>query len=320
MKKAQIIHNPTAGNAAYKKEEIIELIENTGFTTTYVSTDDEDWESFIKNEMDVIFVAGGDGTVRKLALVLIKEKMRDNNIPIYLLPLGTANNIFNSLGILKNLNASFVKNEEKVQKFTGGRLMGVSDENFFLEGVGFGVFPKLIGQMENTAKDDETADEKLKRTLRVLLEILKDYKAQKARITVDGIKIKGAFLLVEVMNIKYIGPKLKFAPNANMEDEFLDLVLIPKENRKAFAEYVENLLNGTSEFSDIQNFIKVLRFKKLNMKWKGSRLHVDDNLIENYTGKKIKVEMNLKKLDFITNSPVYREILKDKMKSHEITR
>ncbi|MDR9457989.1 MAG: diacylglycerol kinase family protein [Salegentibacter sp.] len=315
MKKAQIIHNPTAGNAAHSKEEIIELIENEGFTTKYVSTDDKDWESFSKNEMNVIFLAGGDGTIRKLASSLIEKKMCDLHIPIYLLPMGTANNIATSIGIFKKLNTASSKKEDEIQKFTCGKLKGINDENFFLEGAGFGVFPELIRQMKDTGKDDETSDEKLKRTLKVLLEIVKNYKAQKANIKADGLKIKGTFLLVELMNIKYIGPNLEFAPNANVGDDFLDLVLIPEEKRKAFVEYVESLINGTSKFQDIGNFIKVLRVQKLKIKWKGSKLHVDDILIEDYDGKKIRMEMNSKTLEFFTNSPVYKEILKDKLEA-----
>ncbi|MGY5849344.1 diacylglycerol/lipid kinase family protein [Salegentibacter sp. F14] len=312
MKKAQIINNPTAGNAVHSKEEIIALVKNAGYTINYVSTEDKDWESFSNNEMDVVFLAGGDGTVRKLASVLIKKKMCKRHIPIYLLPLGTANNIATSLGIFKDLNASLPGKEEEIQKFTCGRLKGVNGEKFFLESVGFGVFPELILQMKETEKDNESSDEKLKRTLRVLLKIVQDYKAQKAVIKADGIKIKGTFLLVELMNINYIGPNLKFAPNANAEDDFLDLVLIPEEKRKPFKEYVECLINGNSEFHDIENFIKVIRVNKLNIKWKGSKLHVDDNLIRDYKGSKLKMKMNSKKLEFFTYSPIYHEILNEK--------
>ncbi|WP_081211066.1 diacylglycerol/lipid kinase family protein [Salegentibacter sediminis] len=313
MKKAQIIHNPTAGNAAHTREEIIELVKMAGFKTNYVSTDDEAWESFIENEMDVIFLAGGDGTIRKLASVLIEKEMCDRHIPIYLLPLGTANNIATSLEISKKLNSAYTKKEKELQKFTCGKLKGVGDDDFFLEGVGFGVFPELIRKMKEKDQDGETPDEKLNRSLRILLEIVKDYKAQKASIKADGLKIKGRFLLVELMNIKYIGPNLEFAPNANVEDNFLDLVLIPEAKREAFVAYVESLISGNSKFQDIRSFVKVLRVKKLKMKWKGSQLHVDDNLIEDYDGKKIRMKMNSKNLEFFTSSPVYMEILRDKL-------
>jgi diacylglycerol kinase family enzyme len=114
------------------------------------------------------------------------------------------------------------------------------------------------------------------------------------------------------MNIKYIGPNLKFAPNADVEDDFLDLVLIPEAKRKAFVQYIESLINETSELRDIRNFIKILRVEKLEIKWKGSKLHVDDILVDDYDGKKIRMEMNSKTLEFFTNSPVYQEILKEK--------
>lgn len=309
MKKAQIIHNPTAGNGAYKQEEIIAQVENSGFTVNYISTDDEDWESFIENEMDVIFLAGGDGTVRKLAGALFQTKMSIKHIPVYLIPLGTANNIATSLGIFKNLKTAFPVNKENIKKFTCGHISGLKDEDFFLEGVGFGIFPELISKMKDTGKVGETTEEKLKRTFKVLLEIVKNYEPRKAKIKADGIKISGNFLLVELMNINYIGPNLEFAPNADVEDDFLDLVLIPEKKRKALVKYVESVIDGTSEFRDMESFVKILRVQKIKIKWKGSNLHVDDILVKDYSGK-VKMKMNSNSLDFFTSSPIYKEILK----------
>lgn len=314
MKKAQIIHNPTAGDGAHDKEAIVKQIKNAGFNLDYVSTDDEDWEAFTKNEMDVIFLAGGDGTVRKLAGALLKSGLCQKHIPIYLLPLGTANNIATTLDIINNLNSVSNENKEDIRKFTCGKINGLKEEGFFLEGVGFGIFPELISKMKETEKEGETPEEKLDRSFEVLLEIVKDYKPQKAKIKADGIKITGKFLLVELMNIKYIGPNLEFAPNADVEDEFLDLVLIPEKKRKILVKYIKGLKKGNSGFRNMENFVKILRVQKSKIKWKGSKLHVDDNLIEDYSGQKIKMKMNSHSLEFFTNSPVYNKILKDRLK------
>lgn len=293
MKIAQIIHNPTSGNAEHSKKELVKMVEKTGYEVNYISTDDEGWEKFDQNNLDLIFVAGGDGTVRKLAAVLLKNNVLDKQIPIHLLPLGTANNIAKSLGIPTDKDWNIKTSAEgKIKKFSCGRITGLQDEEFFLESVGFGIFPELLSEMENNKIEDETPSEELKRTLKVLLKIVKEHKAQKAKIKVDGITIKGSFLLVELMNIKFIGPNLELAPNAQPADNFLDLVLIPEKNRAELELYLNKMIKEKPEVSDLQKFVKILRVQKAKMKWKGSKAHVDDNLINDYSGKKFKVEVN----------------------------
>src|SRR5680860_18619 len=121
MKIAQIIHNPTSGNAEHSKEELIKMVEKTGYEVHYISTNDEGWEKFDQNNLDLIVVAGGDGTVRKLAAVLLKNNVPDKQIPIHVLPFGTANNIARSLGIPtgKDWNIK-TSTEGKIEKFSCG--------------------------------------------------------------------------------------------------------------------------------------------------------------------------------------------------------
>ncbi|HZJ20969.1 MAG TPA: diacylglycerol kinase family protein, partial [Pricia sp.] len=79
MKTAQVIHNPSAGNAAHSKDEIMEIVRKAGYTAEYISMEDRtDWENFDSDKVDAIFLAGGDGTVHKLAKVLL-EKTNDKS-------------------------------------------------------------------------------------------------------------------------------------------------------------------------------------------------------------------------------------------------
>jgi diacylglycerol kinase (ATP) len=145
MKIAQIIHNPTAGDTRHDKTALEDLVKNAGFESDYVSTDDENWEKFYRNKMDVILLAGGDGSIRKLAGVLIKRKLTGLRIPIRLLPLGTANNIAETLQINKDINGDNNLEGETI-RFDCGQITGMDSEKFFIESVGMGIFPELISK------------------------------------------------------------------------------------------------------------------------------------------------------------------------------
>jgi diacylglycerol kinase (ATP) len=298
MKIAQIIHNPTAGDTRHNKEGLENLVKNAGFESDYVSTDDENWEKFYRNKMDVILLAGGDGSIRKLARVLIKRKMTGLRIPIRLLPLGTANNIAETLQIRNDNNGSY-KLEGDTIRFDCGLIEGMESEKFFIESVGMGIFPELISEMKNYKfQTDDTAG-KLKETLKVLKKIVKDYQAKKARMKIDGITIEGTFLMVELMNIKSLGPNLKLAANADPGDGYFDLVMIPDQKRDELENYLEKMINGKPEIIDLNQFVKTIRVQKLKMKWFGSKVHVDDSLINDYSVRSFKAEIVPGALEFL---------------------
>ena len=94
MKIAKLLHNPKAGEGEYTQKKLQKLLLNAGYDCSYSSTKKEGWDKIKPAASDMIVIAGGDGTVRKVARVVL-----DKNIPLALLPLGTANNISKTLGI-----------------------------------------------------------------------------------------------------------------------------------------------------------------------------------------------------------------------------
>lgn len=291
MKNILILHNPTAGDAEHSKKHLIDLFKGTGMSPTYVSTDDDGWEKSLEDNPDAIYLAGGDGTVHSVGVALLNQEKPENRPPIHLLPLGTANNIATTLSINEKDAFKAIDPKSTKRKFDCGKQKGITGDEIFLEGVGMGIFPELIAKMKE--KEDvpgETPEEKLDRTLKVLLKTVKKYKAQNARIELNGMTIKGSFLMIEVMNTRYIGPNLQVAPKAAVGDGFLDLVLIPENKREELEAYVQSLKDGETAY-DLRKLAYTLRVKKVKIKWKGSRVHVDDVLDDDYKGKKIKIKV-----------------------------
>ncbi|WP_373057613.1 diacylglycerol kinase family protein [Zunongwangia sp. H14] len=301
MKTIQIVHNPTAGNGRHTKEELIDIVTASGYKAEYISTNYLFWKKhFNAAGAEAILVAGGDGTVRKLAKNLLNKKERARPLPIHLIPLGTANNISKVLNIAQHKESHKIDLDRNPSRFSYGKIKSLGNKDFFLESFGFGIFPKLIAEMKKRKTPDDP-EEKLNKTLEVLLEIVKSYKPKKAKIETDGATIKGSFLLVELMNVKLIGPNFLLAPSAVPSDKHFDLVLIPEEKRKELESHIGNLIKDKAQEQDLEKLVTIIPVQKAKMKWSGSHIHIDDNLKRNYFRKNFKIKLAEDYLEFFTD-------------------
>src|SRR5512134_1926658 len=92
--RALLVHNPSAGSGRPTGEELLAALDRAGFSATYCSTKNGDLEEALAQPADIVIVAGGDGTVAKIARTL-----NDRKTLVAILPFGTANNIARCLGI-----------------------------------------------------------------------------------------------------------------------------------------------------------------------------------------------------------------------------
>lgn len=292
MKKAQIFHNPTAGDGTHSKKVVKKIVKRAGYRVDYISTKKK---HFLKNfkpyELDAIFVAGGDGTVHKLAEALV-NKMPDSQIPIYLIPFGTANNIAKTI---QNLGA------DGLMKVDYGRVKGLPKDQLFFESAGFGIFPELIFEMEKKSEKDVPYYE-LKQAVDKLQEIIRKIKAVKATLKVDGQIITGYFLLVEVMNIPFLGPNLHIAPSANPGDGYLELILVDEQYRQDLLDYLTNNSYNNTESLNLKNFVKTYSVKKLQIECEAVKMHYDDQLVDDYIGQTLEIESVPSQLKFLLNN------------------
>lgn len=302
MKNAKVLHNPAAGDGENSDKELIEAIEAEGYKCSYLSTKEKgwekkDWERIESKDVDFVIVAGGDGTVRKLANELLDRKVLDKKLPIALLPFGTANNIAKTLGIAGGAE-EIIKSwkQHQLKKFDVGRINGIKKHKFFIESYGYGVFPRLMKEMRKLDKSlFDTPEQKIKTALQILYEIIRKYKTKLCRLNIDGEDYTGKFLLVEIMNTSSIGPNLHLAPFADPGDEFFDVVLISENQRDEFAEYVKGKLEG----KEASPFFTALKAKKLQIYWEGTALHVDDEHVLLDEAADVKIEILPGLLEFL---------------------
>jgi diacylglycerol kinase family enzyme len=302
MKRATLLHNPTAGDNDFSQKELVKLIESEGFECTYSSVKEEGWDNF-QLETDFLIIAGGDGTVRRIAKAMMQRKRLDKQYPIALFPHGTANNIAGALQIVGE-EEDIVKSwhSEKRKRFDIGKVYGLGEDRFFLEGFGYGVFPRLMKVMSKIEQEiGDSVEEKLKATLAVLYDVVLNYEARDCRIKVDGVEHSGKYLMVEVMNIRSIGPNLVLVPHADPGDGELEVVMIPEAQRSELESFVLGQINGQESTF---NFTTI-KAKNVELFWDGKDLHIDDERVKVEKPVEIRIEIQPDMLNFmITESDV----------------
>lgn len=297
MRKAKVLHNPGAGEGDTTRRQLVRQIESAGFKCSYSSTKQFRWENIETEEIDFLILAGGDGTVRKVAEELLSRKAIDRRLPLGLLPFGTANNIAKTLGVYKSPE-EIIKgwHDSTLKGFDVGSIDGLEQPSFFLESFGYGLFPKLMVEMKKQKKNEiDDPKEQLHAALKLLYELVLSAPVKKCKLQVDDIDCSGEFLLVEVMNIRSIGPNLHLAPDADPGDGKFDIVLITEKQRKHLAEYVRKKIDGL----EIPFDFPLLKGKQLKISWDGRHVHVDDEYHRLEEPLEIRIAMRERLLDFL---------------------
>jgi diacylglycerol kinase (ATP) len=294
MKIAKLLHNPGAGNAGDSIDDVSDLIQNAGFTCSTTSVKKMHKKTLNDESYDLVVLAGGDGTVRKAAKQLLDERL-----PIGLLPMGTANNIARTLGI-EGEKQEIINTwkKKRIKRFDVGKIHGLHAKrsDFFLESLGYGVFPKLMKEMKKQDKESiNNPERKLKSALELLCDIVMTYKARHCKMKIDGVDHSGEFILAEVMNTRSIGPNLLLAPFADPGDGIFDIVLIGDKQREKFADYIMDKVNDEEKPA----FFKIHRARKVEMLWEGKSLHVDDQRMEIEEPQKITIRPVKHALEFL---------------------
>src|SRR5262249_30155019 len=132
------------------------------------------WKKAFRKPVDVVIAAGGDGTVHKTAWQIM-----DRGIPLAILPLGTANNLACTLcfagsvdEILQSLHCG------KSQPFDIGLVRSGSQEDYFWEAVGGGLFADYFSAAKANEREEASPEEELKAHLSLLRELALDYRAR----------------------------------------------------------------------------------------------------------------------------------------------
>jgi len=257
-------------------------LAEAGHHATYQSTKEPGFKKALKQPADLVLAAGGDGTIGKVAFRLI-----DSGIPLGVLPLGTANNLARALGFVVSPEEIIARLEGgKKQVFDVGLATGPWGDRYFFEGVGGGLLADYVRAAKKEEKQNGKAEklskeQQMARHGALLRRMLHDYPARQWKIEIDGKDISGRYILWEAMNIRSVGPALHLAPRAETRDGRFDFVCARAADRALLMEHFDARVAGKKSKSPLPT----RRFRDLRIVWKGSTIHLDDELWRNKKNK-----------------------------------
>jgi diacylglycerol kinase family enzyme len=289
-----LIHNPGAGRQDQDgAAKLIRLLEDEGHAVRAVSSN-EDWKRRLAEPADVVAVAGGDGTVARVAKAMVGR-----GIPVAPLPAGTANNIARTLGLIDRPWEELVRAwpDARRVKLDVGVARGPWGERRFVEGVGAGLFACLLGSSDPARKLAQLKQprERVALALEILRKQAAGCQAVALEASLDGEDISGRYLLFEAVNIMYVGPSLFLAPDSQPGDGTFEVVMVGEAER----ERLQNYLSSWQENRQRLPVLPTRRGKRLRMQWSGFELHIDDELLPGGATAPVELSVGDLTVDFI---------------------
>ncbi|HEU5080668.1 MAG TPA: diacylglycerol kinase family protein [Opitutaceae bacterium] len=245
--KVALVHNPSAGKSDSSTGDLISLLARAGHQAVSVDLCDDLVGHPKIQGVDLVAVAGGDGTVRKVALQFAHRPQL-----LTLLPIGTANNVAKSLGIAG-------KPEEVIAHWNKARRTGIDlglvqgpwGRRLFLEGIGLGLVGRSIAIIEEidelSSREFKDPEDKLQRDLAVFLALAHELPTTRIGCQIDGQDRTNDFLLLEILNIRHAGPRIELASRARPDDGQLNVVMVTAHDRPELKEALKKV------FTDFQH-------------------------------------------------------------------
>ena len=303
--KITLIHNPGAGDGQ-DVNALVRLITDAGHDLRRRSTK-QDWKEILEEPTDLVVAAGGDGTVRRVAL-----EAASRCLPFSAIPIGTANNIAKTVGLLgeaAELIETWSPSPRAEHPFDLGEVEAPWGTKRFVEGVGAGLVADLIAREDEIAADAKLLGRATDRALHLLSVLVREEKVRRWEIRADGQDLSGNYWSVEFMNTRFVGPNLPLAAKAFPGDGELEVVLLREADREPLHAYLESRLHlASGQMPDIE----VTRAKEIEiivptrMRW-----HLDDHNWPSDEpvpkGSKVTVRCLAGALKFVAAPAMFRE-------------
>lgn len=240
-RKIHVVINPGSGQPKPILHTLNQVFRSAGVQWDISLTQESgDAERFAREAVeagaDIVAAYGGDGTVMEVA-----RGIMDSEVPMAILPGGTANLMSVELGIPKDLSkaADIIANEDSPTKFID---VGEIGGSYFLLRVGLGIAAQKV----------EIADRDLKDRYGILaysiaaLKATKDAKQVTYKFILDGEEIEAEGVTCLVDNAGNFGVSgFKAHKDISVTDGLLDVILIRDRSFQTFVAVGKGALEST---------------------------------------------------------------------------
>lgn len=261
--KTLIIYNPQAGNG--RARSLLQQVENyaiekqlnpTIIGTEYAGHAIEIAKQAELEKYDALIASGGDGTLFEVLNGYYQNKLNDKP-PIGLIPNGTGNAFMRELKLRqtdwkKAIDIIALNHKRAIDV---GRFTSEDKVWHFLNIVGMGFVTEIaeaavpLKWMGNTAY-----------TVATLLKLI-SLKSQKFTIELDGKTLERDGIFVEIANSTYTGTTFYIAPEAEIDDGYLDVIILNKTSRLRILRLFTSIYDGTHINYDEIEYIKAKSIK-----------------------------------------------------------
>ncbi len=184
---------------------------------------------------DAVFACGGDGTVSQALTGLL-----DTGLPLGIIPAGTGNDFCRALGLPRDPALA-------ARRALTGRprpidlleINGGEHWSFNVTGTGFDAAVAARINRRRRLTGGLTA------YLAAVLQELAHYRPVEVRLSIDGQPWEGRALLVALANAQAYGAGMRIAPQARIDDGYMDVVVVGRLTRAQFLWNLPRVFHGT---------------------------------------------------------------------------
>ena len=191
-----------------------------------------DWDvTCVGDDLDLIAVAGGDGTVGRVLAQLAGR-------PI---PVVSCRSARRTTSLVPSASPSTCEKPSTDGRSSDPHRLDLLDitgasADRAVESLGVGVLARLVGTADRSDHLDQLErDDQLAVARRLLAALAREADAVEAEVLIDGERHAGRYIAVHVMNMPYVGPNVQLAPCAVLDDGLVDVVLVPESARESLA-------------------------------------------------------------------------------------
>lgn len=210
-----------------------------------------------------VAVAGGDGTVG-----LAIQELAHTNTALGILSQGTFNNFASALRLPHNLPESLKMLRDGVPRAVD---LGRIGDRYFTESAGVGLFADAL------ALYGQGTNKNFLRGLFTLAGLGLAYHAREFQLTLDGKRLSGRAVLCEICNTYRIAQAVPIAPEADIADGLLDVVILGDIPRDELLSYGRAL---RAQMHLNLPHVAVVRAREITVEAVPPRnVHADDRII-----------------------------------------
>jgi diacylglycerol kinase (ATP) len=260
--KVSIIANPVSGRgSAFRAvERYVANWRHPGWEVEVLTTHNRNHagllaEGLLERGTDLLAICGGDGTINEVV-----SRVPDPPFPVAILPAGTANVVARELGLpLNPVGALKIALNRSIKRVDLGELRPHPGRRFlFVAGIGLDAY--IVSKVPSKLKAKLGIAAYVITTVRCL----QSYNFPEFNITAGGESLTATSCVIA--NAKSYGGGLLFTPAAEMNNGFLDVLVLQGKRRLELAYFLFQAWRGKPEMRDWTH-----RFRASSLRIEGPR-------------------------------------------------